>query len=274
MTTIELGGIPPAPTMPWELSMPQTPAERRQAILEAVRETGYVRAVDLTSALHVDGSTIRRDMDRLERAGLIRRMHGGALPADPADTVDTPYEVRRAMHGPAKTAIGRAAAELVHDGQTVLLDNGSTTYEVAAALKDHRDLTVVTNDLMIAMCLRAQRVHQVHVTGGLLLDTVYTLVGPVAEQALAGLHVDWAFLGAEGVDPVAGITNINVVEIPLKRAMLDAAARVAVVADSSKFGTRSLATVCALADLDAIVSDATLPEDARSAYGPALRLAD
>jgi len=142
---------------------------------------------------------------------------------------------------------------------------------VAAALGDHRGLTVVTNDLMVALCLRNQGVHQVHVTGGLLLDTVFTLVGPIATQAVEGLHVDWAFLGAEGVDPEAGITNINVVEIPLKQAMISAARRVAVVADSSKFARRSLATVCALDAVDAVVTDDGLAPEARAAYGPTLR---
>jgi DeoR family transcriptional regulator of aga operon len=250
--------------------MPQTPAERRQAILDAVRSTGYVRAVELTEKLHVDSSTIRRDMDRLERAGLVKRMHGGALPADPEETIDTPYEVRRSQHSKAKAAIGRAAAALVQNGQTVLIDNGSTTYEVAAALKDHRGLTVVTNDLMVAMCLRAQGVHQVHVTGGLLLDTVFTLVGPVATNAVEGLNVDWAFLGAEGVDPDAGVTNINVIEVPLKRAMIASAAQVVVVVDSSKLGKRSLATVCSLDSVDIIVTDDQIPDEARGAYGTAL----
>jgi DeoR family transcriptional regulator of aga operon len=251
--------------------MPQTPAERRQAILDQVRDSGYVRAVDLSSALHVDSSTIRRDMERLERAGLIRRMHGGALPADPADTIDTPWEVRRSQRLAEKTAIGKAAAALVEDGQTVLIDNGSTAYQVAAALADHRGLTVVTNDLMVALCLRSQGVHQVHVTGGLLLDTVFTLVGPIATQAVEGLHVDWAFLGAEGVEPEAGITNINVVEIPLKRAMIAAARNAAVVADSSKFGRRSLATVCTLDDVDAVITDDGVPPEDRAAYGATLR---
>jgi len=251
--------------------MPQTPAERRQAILDQVRDTGYVRAVDLTSALHVDSSTIRRDMERLERAGLIRRMHGGALPADPADTIDTPYEVRRSQHLNEKTAIGVAAAELVRDGQSVLIDNGSTAYQVAMALAARRDLTVVTNDLMVAMCLRNQRAHQVHLTGGLLLDTVFTLVGPVAMHAVEGLHVDWAFLGAEGVDPDAGITNINVVELPLKRAMIAAAQKVAVVADSSKLGRRSLATVCRLDEVDVVITDDGVAETDRAAYGDVLR---
>jgi len=252
--------------------MPQTPAERRQAILDQVRDRGYVRAVELTSALHVDSSTIRRDMERLERAGLIRRMHGGALPADPADTIDTPYEVRRSQRLAEKTAIGAAAAELVEDGQSVLIDNGSTAYQVASALGSYRDLTVVTNDLMVAMCLRNQGVRQVHVTGGLLLDTVFTLVGPVATHAVEGLHVDWAFLGAEGVDPDAGITNINVVEIPLKRAMIAAARNVAVVADSSKLGRRSLATVCALDDVDAVITDDGIPAEDRAVYGDVLRV--
>lgn len=252
-------------------TMPHTPAERRQEILEQIRAHGYTIAAELSAALHVDNSTIRRDLQRLERAGLIRRTHGGALLADPAETIDTPYEVRRGQHATAKAAIGAAAAALVDNGQTVLIDNGSTTYEVAAALRDHRGLTIVTNDLMVAMCVRSQGVHQVHLTGGLLLDTVYTLVGPSATQSIEGLHVDWAFLGAEGVHPTAGITNINVVEIPVKQAMIAAAERVVVVADSSKLGRRSLASVCSLDEVHTIITDDSFPHQERSAYGTALR---
>lgn len=251
--------------------MTHSPADRRQVILDRVRASGYVGAGELARALHVDGSTIRRDLDRLERAGLVRRTRGGILPADPADTVDTPYEVRRSQNAGAKTAIGAAAAALVEEGQTVVLDNGSTTYEVAVALRRVRHLTVVTNDLMVALCLRGNPTHRVHVTGGLLLDTVYTLVGPTTVQALEQLHVDWAFLGAEGVHPDSGITNINVVEIPVKQAMIAGAERAVVVADSSKLGRRSLAPVCALGDVWAVVSDDGVPDAERAAYGPALR---
>ena len=251
--------------------MSQSSAERRRVILERVRADGYCAAAELSRRFHVDGSTIRRDLDQLERAGLVRRTRGGVLPADPAETIDTPYEVRRSQHAPAKVAIGAAAAALVEDGQSLIIDNGSTTYQLAAALRHKQHLTVVTNDLMVATCLHGHPTHQVHLTGGLMLSTVYTLVGPTAVQSLAGLHVDWAFLGAEGVHPQAGVSNINVVEIPVKQAMIEAAERVVVLADSSKLGRRSLAPVCSLQDLFAVVTDDGLEEDERGQYGPRLQ---
>lgn len=250
---------------------PQTPADRRNAILSAVRERGYVGAAELSAWLHVDSSTVRRDLERLERAGVLRRTRGGALPGDPADTIDTPYEVRRGQNAPVKAAIGEEAARLVKDGETVLIDNGSTTYELATALKHRRGLTVITNDLMIAMSLRSHSGNSVHLTGGQLLDTVFTLVGASAVRSLEGVSADWAFLGAEGVHPVAGITNINVIELPVKQAMIEAAARVAVLADPSKFGRVSLAHVCPIDRVDVLVSAGAVPD--AEAYAGVLRLA-
>ena len=107
-----------------------------------------------------------------------------------------------------------------------------------------------------------------------MLSTVYTLVGPTAVQSLAGLHVDWAFLGAEGVHPQAGVSNINVVELAVKQAMIDSAERVVVVADSTKLGRRSLAPVCSLEDVVAVITDGDLPEAQRAQYGPRLQCVD
>ncbi|MBT2409913.1 DeoR/GlpR transcriptional regulator [Streptomyces sp. ISL-12] len=251
--------------------MSESSAERRQAMLEHVRAHGYAGAGELAREFCVDGSTVRRDLAQLERAGLVRRTRGGVLPADPAEAVDTPYDVRRSQRSEAKRALGEAAAELVEDGQSLIIDNGSTMYHVAAALRQRQRLTVITNDLMVALCLSGHPTHQLHVTGGVMLDTVYTLVGPGAVASLRGLHVDWAFLGAEGVHPRAGVTNVNVVEIAVKQAMIEAAERVVVVADSSKLGRRSLAPVCELSAVSALFTDDGLPEEERAAYGAALR---
>jgi DeoR/GlpR family transcriptional regulator of sugar metabolism len=240
-------------------------------VLERVRARGYAGAGELAREFCVDGSTVRRDLAQLERAGLVRRTRGGVLPADPAEAVDTPYDVRRNQRSAQKRALGEAAAELVEDGQSVIIDNGSTMYQVASALRQRQNLTVVTNDLMVALCLSEHPTHQLHMTGGVMLDTVYTLVGPGAVASLRGLHADWAFLGAEGVHPRAGITNVNVVEIAVKQAMIEAAERVVVVADSSKLGRRSLAPVCELSAVHALITDDELPGDERPAYGSALR---
>lgn len=246
-------------------------SDRRRALLDHIRERGYVDAGDLATFFDVDGSTIRRDLAELTRAGLIRRTHGGVLPAEPEGVVDTPYAVRQYENIGAKQAIAKAAAELVRDGQTVILDNGSTTHQVALELGKKRNLTIITNDLLIGLRTAGHTSNRLHMTGGVCLDTVYTLVGPAAEAAFAGLHADWAFLGAEGVDPVAGITNINVVEIAVKRAMMAAAAQVVFVADSSKFGRIAFARVCSVADAALIITDGALPAERRNAFGQKLR---
>ncbi|MEU5273984.1 DeoR/GlpR family DNA-binding transcription regulator [Streptomyces hygroscopicus] len=251
--------------------MSESSAERRRFILERVRASGYAGARELAREFCVDGSTVRRDLAQLERAGLVRRTRGGVLPADPADAVDTPYDVRRNQRAAQKRALGEAAAELVEDGQSVIIDNGSTMYQVAAGLRQRQNLTVITNDLMVALCLSGHPSLQLHMTGGVMLDTVYTLVGPGAVASLRGLHADWAFLGAEGVHPRAGVTNVNVVEIAVKQAMIEAAERVVIVADSSKLGRRSLAPVCDLSAVSALITDDELPAGERAGYGPALR---
>jgi DeoR/GlpR family transcriptional regulator of sugar metabolism len=239
--------------------------------LDRVRANGYASASELAGEFVVDSSTIRRDLAELAHAGLVRRTRGGVLPADPAEAVDLPYDVRRNSRAAEKRALGEAAAELVQDGQSLIIDNGSTTYEVARALRSRHRLTVITNDLMVALCLSEHPTHKVHMTGGVMLDTVYTLVGPTAVASLQGLHVDWAFLGAEGVDPKAGVTNVNVVELDVKQAMIKAAEHLAVVADSSKLGRRSLAPVCPLSEVSVLLTDDQLPVAQRDAYGPALR---
>lgn len=246
-------------------------SDRRQDLLRRVREVGYVDAVALARDFGVDGSTIRRDLAQLTRAGLIRRTHGGVLPAEPEAAIDVPYKVRAQQNAAAKATIARAAADLVRDGQTVILDNGSTTFQIAVELRRCSHLTIITNDLRIGMKSGEHPTNSLHMSGGLMLNAVYTLVGPAAVAAFADIHADWAFLGAEGIDAAAGISNINVVELPVKHAMMAAAARTVFVADSSKIGRRAFATVCRLADADLVISDAGVSQDLRAAFGDKLR---
>ena len=242
-------------------------SERRRALLDHIRGAGYVGASKLPDLFGVDSSTIRRDLAQLERAGLIKRTHGGVLPAEPGAVIDTPYQVREQENLTAKQAIGRAAVGLVEDGQTVILDNGSTVYQVAVELRHRKNLNIVTNDLLIGLQIASQQGNRLHMTGGVLLDTVYTLVGPATVKAFEGLHADWAFLGAEAVDVEAGITNINVVELPVKHAMMAATARTVFVVDSSKIGRRAFATVCPVSAAHMIITDDALPADRRAPFG-------
>ncbi len=155
-------------------------------------------------------------------------------------------------------------------GGSLVLDSGSTTFALAQVIGARNDLTVATNDLRIAHYLAEGGGIRLLVTGGQLIDSVFTLVGPSALTNLEGLQVDWAFLGADAVDPEAGVTNVNTVEVPIKQAMLAAAARKVLLADSSKFGRRALATVVGIDAFDYVVTDAGLSAEQGLRYGDRL----
>jgi DeoR family transcriptional regulator of aga operon len=247
------------------------PAQRQARIIQRLQEDGFVEISELSGHLHADRSTIRRDLRELEVRGLVRRTRGGALAGPASGQKDIPYEVKRIEHMPEKQAIGAFAAALVGDSEAVLLDSGSTIYQIARALRQRNNISVVTNDLNVAMCLADSPGIQLVVTGGILLESVYTLVGPQTVAALRGLHVDRAFVGADAIHHEAGITNVTFVEVEVKRAMMAAARQVVVVADSSKFEHRALAPVCGLGDIDLIVTDDSLEPRIGSLYGEALR---
>ncbi|MFI6956494.1 DeoR/GlpR family DNA-binding transcription regulator [Nocardia sp. NPDC050408] len=230
---------------------------RRREIMHRLVTDGYVEAKALADELGVDASTIRRDLDALERAGQAQRTHGGARPT-PGATAKLPYTMKEGERLDEKAAIGVAAAARVRDGQTVILDSGSTTYEVARALRNHAELTVITNDLRIAKYVAETPGMRLLVTGGELLGSVFTLVGERAITFLSDYTADWAFLGADAVDIVAGVTNMNTLEVPLKRAMIAAAGNTLVVADSSKFGRRALAKVAGLDEISGVITDSGL----------------
>lgn len=245
-------------------------SQRRREILRRVAEEGHVEARVLAVDLEVDSSTIRRDLDALAKAGQIQRVRGGARPGARSAT-DVPYAVKQHERLAQKNAIGVAAAELLTDGMTVLLDSGSTTYQVALALRGRQGLTVVTNDLRVAKTLATVPGLRLLVTGGELLGSVFTLAGPAAETFLADVRVDIAFLGADAIDLKAGITNTNSIEVPLKRAMIGAADRTVLCADSSKFGHRALVRVAGVDEVDVVLTDDDLADGIAEEYGPGVR---
>lgn len=239
---------------------------RRGEILQRLHVDGYVEAKVLSRELGVDASTIRRDLDTLVRSGQAERTHGGARPVTGASS-EIPYAVKKTERRPEKIAIARRAAQHVADGDTVILDSGSTTYQVALELRHKADLTIITNDLRIGKYVATIPAVRLLVTGGELLGSVFTLVGERAVDFLSDYSADWAFLGADAIDPTAGITNTNTLEVPLKRAIISAAARAVVLADSSKFGHRALAKVAAIDEVETILTDSGLPSDQAEQYG-------
>src|SRR5690606_20553596 len=198
-------------------------SDRRREIFNRLVREGYVEAKELAEELGVDASTIRRDLDALARSGQVKRTHGGARTV-PGVSADLPYSMKETARLDQKAAVAGVAVRRVRDGDTVVVDTGSTTYEIAVRLRDHEDLTVITNDLRIATFIADLRRFRLLVAGGELLGSVYTLTGRRTVEFLLDYAADWTFLGADAVDAAAGITNTNTLEIPVKRAMLEVAA--------------------------------------------------
>jgi DeoR/GlpR family transcriptional regulator of sugar metabolism len=164
---------------------------RRRDICQLIDKSGYVESRQLALSLGVNVSTVRRDLEALAEAGLIQRTHGGAMPVADGNPIDVPYEVKRRQRLAHKRAIASHAASLVKNGDSLVLDSGSTTYALAEVIRGRADLTIATNDLHIAHYLAEAGGVRLLVTGGQLIDSVFTLVGPSALTTLAGLQVDW-----------------------------------------------------------------------------------
>lgn len=239
--------------------------ERKQQILVALRRTPAIRAIDLARALGTSLASIRRDLADLEQSGLLKRTHGGAVSNDLA-AFEPSLEQKEDQYQAEKAAIAAAAVSLVKPGDIVLLDAGSTTRPIARELRRFRNLTVVTNSLPVASEL-AHSDLEVILTGGHLRRGVLSQVGPIAEQTIAGLHVDKLFLAANAVDLAKGVTTPNILEARTKRAMIDSAREVILVADHSKFGRVTFGRVCGLDRIDVVVTDHGLPDRFAKAIG-------
>lgn len=235
------------------------PAEvRLQLTHQLLEQKGFVRVRELSERFGVSTVTARNDLQVLEERRLAHRVHGGAMPlAGPRG--ERPFEEVATQQAGQKAAIARTAASLVSSGESILVDVGTTTAALAHELvlrTDLVDLTVITNGIKIALDLEAAYPRfSIVVTGGTLRPKQHSLVDPLAAVMLQQLNVDTLFLGCNGLDAEAGVTNINLPEAAIKRTMIAAANRCVVLADSSKLGVRALAQVCALSDIDVVVTD-------------------
>lgn len=239
---------------------------RRQRMLVLLADRGFVRVNELSEAFGVSEVTVRGDLAQLEAAQNIRRVRGGAVPRGSVGFREHPMEESLRNSAEEKREIARAAAATVGPGMSVLLDVGSTCLAVALELvarEDLYDVTVMTNGLTIALELEhAIPRLQVIVTGGTLRPLQHSLVAPFATEVLQRVHADLAILGCNGVDAVTGVTNLNLPEAELKRAMLQASDRTVVVADGSKAGQVHLGRVGALQEFDTVYLGASADADA------------
>jgi DeoR family transcriptional regulator of aga operon len=234
--------------------------ERRRAILAALHREGRVLVTDLAQQFHTSQVTIRKDLEILDAHGLVHRTHGGALPSRQAGALEDPtLREKEKLHRKEKLAIASAAAQLVKEGQVVILDSGTTTTAIARALRDFQNLTIVTNAVNIAAELSGAAV-EVILTGGTLRKNSFSLVGPIAEETLHRLNADILFLGVDGFDVHYGLSTPNLLEAKVNRVMVEVAKRTVAVCDSSKFGRRSLSLIVPPTSLHEIITDRAAPK--------------
>lgn len=232
-----------------------TAPERRQQLTEFLARRGFADLSVLVAELGVSESTVRRDLSQLETEGIARRTHGGAVFVSDRFSVLN-YAARESTAVTEKEAIGRVAAGLIEDGQTILLDGGTTTFQVAKCLMT-RSLQVVTNSLPIANLLSSATNIELIFVGGYIYPRTGVALGPIAQQALSSLHVRKAIMGVAGIAEDA-LYNANVLMVEAERQMMQCADEVIVVADHSKFGQRALAKLGGWEMIDRVVSDSGL----------------
>jgi DeoR family transcriptional regulator of aga operon len=234
--------------------------ERRREILGVLHRDGRVLVKDLARQFRISQITIRKDLEILDGQGAVQRTHGGALPVQAGALLDPTLREKEKLHSKQKTQIAQVASRLVEEGQSVLLDSGTTTTAIARALKSRNmeRLTVITNAINIAAELTGTHI-EVILTGGILRKNSFSLVGPLAERTLRQLSADILFLGVDGFDTKAGLFTPNLLESEVNRSMVEIARRTIAVCDSSKFGRRSLCNIMPVAMVHEVITDKQIP---------------
>lgn len=233
--------------------------ERRAAIVQVLDATGRVAIAELSKLTKVSDMTTRRDLEALEHEGLLKRTRGGAISVASL-SYEPPYVLRKDTNANAKARIGKRAASLLREGETVILDVGTTAVEVARALKGRKNLTVLTSNLWAATILADEPGIVLMLTGGKTRNRERSLVGQLASRAFEELVFDVFVMGAAGVHQDFGITEYNLDEAQVKRAAVGASQRRIVIADSSKLGKVAFAKICDLHQIDVIVTDDASPD--------------
>ena len=235
--------------------------ERRRRIRELLREQGRVTVEALAARFGISQVTIRADLSILESAGALTRTHGGALSLPDADQS---LDVKQLQHRTEKQRIAAAAADLIRDGETIILDSGTTTAELARRIRTLglKSINVITNALNIAALLIDVPSVRLIMPGGILRRESNSLSGPMAETALAALRANRLYLGADGVDPQIGVMTPHLAEAELNAKMIGISQQVVVVTDSSKFARRNISLIARVEQLHMLITDRAAPQDA------------
>ena len=231
---------------------------RQNEIVELARAEGRVLVDDLAQRFEVTLQTIRRDLGDLAEAGLVDRVHGGAVPR--MGMVNLGYEARRRLHSDAKMAIGAACAAAIPDNSSVILNIGTTTEAVAQALLQHSNITVITNNMNVANILAANPGCEIMVAGGALRRSDGGLVGELATQFIEQFKVDYAVIGSSALDLDGDLLDYDLAEVRVSRAILRQARQSFLVTDHSKLGRSAPARIASLSEIHTFFTDLPLPE--------------
>ncbi|PTA89739.1 transcriptional regulator [Kosakonia sp. H7A] len=243
--------------------------ERRNKIVELVNSQGSVLVIDLSNSFGISEVTIRADLRLLEEKGLVTRFHGGA--AKPGATVldnenqEVVLEERYRLASDPKKRIAQAAASMIEEGMTVILDSGSTTMLIAEALTKRTNITVITNSLPAAFALSENKDITLVVCGGTVRHKTHSMHGTIAERSLQGISADLMFVGADGIDTTNGITTFNE-GYSISSVMAAAAHKVVAVVDASKFNRRGFNQVLPMEKIDVVITDDSISDKDRAAF--------
>jgi DeoR/GlpR family transcriptional regulator of sugar metabolism len=227
------------------------PDRRHELILRALREDGPATIGALAQRLGASNATVRRDLVQLDEEGLLKRVYGGAVPIVDKDD---PFVDVATVRVAEKDQIAQKCAELVKDGETILLDIGTTAHQIARHLRG-RSLSVITSSLAVYEELCDEETIQLVLLGGVVRRDYRSLVGFLTEDNLRQIHADRLFLGTSGVRPNGHVMDTTVVEVPVKRAMIAASDKVVLVADVGKFPGTGMSRVCGPQELDTVVTN-------------------
>ncbi len=233
--------------------------KRQSEIYYLVKDKGSMFVKDIIPLFPVSAATIRKDLTALQDAGLLLRTHGEVQLAQQTDPV-TPYEARTGLNVEAKAAIARRAVEEIHDGDSIILDSGTTTIEIAKLLKDRTNLNVITNSLPIAMTFSTSQVF-VTLIGGIFLGKNLSIQGPEAEEYLSRLVVDKTFISSPGIRPQYGLVTSHPLEASIKHRMIEAGRVVYAVLDSSKLAKTSVHPFAAFSELDYLITESPVKDE-------------
>lgn len=240
----------------------KTTVERRVLILEKLASNGQVDVNSLSKELGVSEVTIRNDLAKLEKKNMLIRARGGAIKLDRVG-IDFTISDKNKQNYEQKKKIGLTAAGLIEDGDTIILDSGTTTMEVAKNLSKVSDLKVITNALNVASHLADNKDVNVLVPGGFLRKNSMSLVGATAEESFRNYFCDKLFIAVDGFSTIHGLSTPNVEEAHLNRVMINISKKVIVVTDSSKFLKRSFAFIAPISEVDIVISDSGIPDEDR-----------